>query len=110
MPIHQTNAEWTPHSRILCTVLYAAGPRPAHKRVHRACSPHRYGFSKMGGSEPILPTRSRVMARCGTEAGGHHVHTLTSVNRMRHLVVLGALAFAASCTREGKPEPPREAA
>jgi len=50
------------------------------------------------------------MARCGPEASCRWGQTLTFVKRMRFVVVLGAFTIAASCTREGKPEPPREAA
>src|SRR5437764_2508594 len=50
------------------------------------------------------------MARCRPDVSPRCVRALTSVNRMRVVAALSALTLAGACTREGKPEPPREAA
>jgi len=50
------------------------------------------------------------MARCGSEANWRCMQSTASVKGMRLVAVLGALTFVSACTREGKPEPPREAA
>src|SRR5437764_11988130 len=50
------------------------------------------------------------MARCRPDVSPRCVRALTSVNRMRVVAALSALTLAGACTREGKPEPPRDAA
>jgi glucose dehydrogenase len=50
------------------------------------------------------------MARCRPDVSRGCVHALPSVKRMGVVAAASALTFLMACTREGKPEPPREAA
>src|SRR3954471_2903201 len=50
------------------------------------------------------------MPRCRPEMGRRCVQALISARQLRVVGLASALTLVSACTREGKPEPPREAA